>query len=89
MPDTFHVEASEAVFDDPILLRSVRGDEFLGQAIVGSDGPEAAILKEKSIVTAHDWDRALGSQRPNAASQGYPLGPPLSRIRDCAGVASL
>src|SRR5262249_28682381 len=76
LPHAFLFETPEEAFDDPILLRRVRRDEFLGQPVVATGGSEPAALKDESIVAPHNRHRALGPQRAKAVQAGR-LPPPL------------
>ncbi len=51
LPDTFFFEAPKEAFDEPVLFRRVRGDEFLPQPIVPTRRPKAATLKDQAVVT--------------------------------------
>ena len=52
--DTFLLETPKEPFDDPILFRCVRRDEFLLQPIVSTGLPEPMALKDQTIVAAED-----------------------------------
>jgi hypothetical protein len=70
LPDTFLFETAKEAFDDPVLLRRVWRDEFLGQAIVLTRGSEPTALKDEPLVTAHDRHGALRAQRPESLQAG-------------------
>ena len=62
LPHAFLFETAEEPFDDAILFRCVRRDEFLRKPIIATGSPEPAALKDQPIVTTHNWHRALGPQ---------------------------
>src|SRR5438105_12295680 len=66
LPDTLFFETPKEPFDDPVLLRRVRGDELLRQPIVSAGLAESPTLKDQPIVAAHGRRQAYRPQRPKA-----------------------
>ena len=62
LPDTLLLERAEEPFDHAVLLRAVRGDEFLGKAILTASSTKSPRLKDKAVVTANDWGFTLRSE---------------------------
>ena len=69
LPDAFFFEASEKPFDDPILFRCIRRDEFLLQPIVSTGLPKPPALKDHAVITPQDR-RPHGPQRPEPGQTG-------------------
>src|SRR5262249_19511546 len=58
LPDALFLQAAEEAFDHPVLLRRVRRDEFLAQALVPTRGAEATALEDQAVV--EDARMAMG-----------------------------
>ncbi len=54
LPDAIFFEYAKEPFDDPVLLRPIRRDEFLLQSIASTGPPEPAALKDQPVVTGQD-----------------------------------
>jgi hypothetical protein len=52
LPHTLFFEASKEAFDNPILFRRVRRDEFLLQPIIPTGLPKPTALKDQPIIAA-------------------------------------
>src|SRR5215472_3261087 len=64
LPDALFLETAEEALDDPVLLRCVGGDEFLGQSVVATGRPEPPTLIDESVVGA---DHRRGPRRAQRA----------------------
>src|ERR1700722_10316554 len=70
LPDALLFEAAKEAFDEAVLFRCIRRNEFLAQTVITARGAKTPALKNQSIVRAHHWRRTLGAQRAEARQAG-------------------
>jgi len=75
LPDALLLEAPEEPFDHPVLLRRVRGDELLRQAVGPARRPEAPTLEDEPVVAPQRRRRASGADGAEAGQAGFFEGP--------------
>ena len=66
LPDALFFETAKEPFDDPVLLRRVRGHECVVQPIVPTRLPKLTALEDQAVVTAEN----RRSRRPQRSEPG-------------------
>ena len=56
LPDTFFLETAKEAFDEAVLLRRIRRDEFLVQTVIAAGGTKTPALKNQAIV---HWEAVI------------------------------
>jgi hypothetical protein len=69
LPDTLFLETAKEAFDEAVLLRRIRRDEFLVQTVIAAGGTKMPALKNQSIIRAHDRVGPGGRNVPKRARQ--------------------
>lgn len=68
LPDALFLEAAKESFNEPILLRGVWGNKFLGQAVVVTGSSKAATLENQAVVTAKEQGGSNRAKRVRQAA---------------------
>jgi hypothetical protein len=69
-PGTLLFQAAEEALDQAVLLRGVRGDELLCQAVIAAGATEPAALKDEAVIAPEYRGGALGAEGPEAEDAG-------------------
>jgi hypothetical protein len=70
LPDALLFETPKEPFNEPILLRRVRGNKLLRQTIISTGLAKAAALKNQPVVTPKNRRSTTGTQGAEAGEAG-------------------